>query len=111
MQSVFVLLPLDVPTKLFGEGWAVTSLEVCYQAEGTAYIDHTELKQGRLGENSDIVSSATDRRSSAPACYYVTPGTPVPLTAATFLQLLMQSLDTDDHIVLYSAQLRLAPLE
>ena len=52
-QSFFVLLPLDVPTKLFGEGWAVTFFEVCYKVEGAAYITHTTLAQGRSAVAAD----------------------------------------------------------
>jgi hypothetical protein len=109
--TFMVLLPMDVPTRLFGEQWEVTSVEACYKVEGTAYISSSELRQGRMGEDSEIVSSTVDRGSTTPACYTMTPDSPVPLTSSVYLELSLSSSDSGDLIRLYSAQLRLRPLD
>jgi hypothetical protein len=69
------------------------------------------LRQGRMGEDSEIVSSTVDRGSTTPACYTMTPDSPVPLTSSVYLELSLSSSDSGDLIRLYSAQLRLRPLD
>jgi hypothetical protein len=106
-----VLLPLDLPTLLFGTGWAMRAVEVCYKVDSDAYITSTEVAQGLLGEDRTIVSSATDRRSTVPDCFTLTPATPVRLTAPPYLELVLYSDDADERIHLYSAQVLLTPLD
>jgi hypothetical protein len=94
-----ILLPLPVPTALFGTTFKPKKLTVCFRTSNAgASITSTHLFIRKVGEAVDVIADGTDRTATTEACYDTLPSQTVVVNGGLFTQLVLHFAAPTDII-------------
>ncbi|MBN1888100.1 MAG: hypothetical protein JW850_08925 [Thermoflexales bacterium] len=92
----YILIPVDLPSTLFGAPTKLKSIRLCYRSDQAgSFVSTTMVGQGAdSGTIDTLINDTTNRTSTDWACYTVTDATPPTITGSVYIQLTLELAGT-----------------